>query len=319
MPGDGAAPRNGFELFGYVSYAPAARTTSRRTSTRPPTSPAETAEANPDWRIDLCDEVIGTWRGEQGKRGGDDARLGRARWSTRGAIATAELADLAVDQCLLVEGRFTLLAPDDYRGDTLDVQALRRAAATSSRASRCTRGRRGRLSASSSELRSATRRTHKAFGAEPRRPRDAAASCSTSRAGRPTTTSRTRGASACSAPARWRASRRRPARRRAGKLDRAPTLVAGRRGAVRDDPVRPTRRTCSPPAAPPTSSCSAPTAAGWPATGARPPCCARRRAAPRSASPTTSTLIGLLHLGPPRQEQRVPERAPAGDVVSWLD
>ena len=29
--------------------------------------------------------------------------------------------------------------------------------------------------------------------------------------------------------------------------------------------------------------------------------------------------IGLLHLGPPRQEQRTPERAPAGDVVSWLD
>jgi nitroreductase len=30
-------------------------------------------------------------------------------------------------------------------------------------------------------------------------------------------------------------------------------------------------------------------------------------------------LIGLLHLGHPRQEQRVPERAPAADVVSWLD
>ncbi|MFL5845626.1 MAG: nitroreductase [Solirubrobacteraceae bacterium] len=30
-------------------------------------------------------------------------------------------------------------------------------------------------------------------------------------------------------------------------------------------------------------------------------------------------LIGLLHLGPPRQEQRVPERAPLADVVTWLD
>ena len=30
-------------------------------------------------------------------------------------------------------------------------------------------------------------------------------------------------------------------------------------------------------------------------------------------------IIGLLHLGPPRQEQRVPERASTGDVVSWLD
>ena len=55
-----------------------------------------------------------------------------------GAIATAELADLAVDQCVLVEDRFTLLAPDDYRGDTLEVKRLRRRAAASSRASRST-------------------------------------------------------------------------------------------------------------------------------------------------------------------------------------
>src|ERR1044072_552615 len=30
--------------------------------------------------------------------------------------------DLAGDQCTLIEGRFTLRAPDDYRGDTLDVK-----------------------------------------------------------------------------------------------------------------------------------------------------------------------------------------------------
>src|SRR4051812_36933586 len=30
-------------------------------------------------------------------------------------------------------------------------------------------------------------------------------------------------------------------------------------------------------------------------------------------------LIGLLHLGGPRQEQRVPEREPPDAVVSWLD
>ena len=30
-------------------------------------------------------------------------------------------------------------------------------------------------------------------------------------------------------------------------------------------------------------------------------------------------LIGLLHLGPRRQEQPVPERAPLADVVTWLD
>ena len=30
-------------------------------------------------------------------------------------------------------------------------------------------------------------------------------------------------------------------------------------------------------------------------------------------------LIGLLHLGPRRQQQPTPERAPVQDVVSWLD
>jgi hypothetical protein len=43
-----------------------------------------------------------------------------------GALVTAELAGLAVDQCVLVEGRFTLLAPDDFRGDTLDIKVFDR-------------------------------------------------------------------------------------------------------------------------------------------------------------------------------------------------
>ena len=30
-------------------------------------------------------------------------------------------------------------------------------------------------------------------------------------------------------------------------------------------------------------------------------------------------VLGLLHLGTPRQPQRVPERAPVPDVVRWLD
>ena len=39
-----------------------------------------------------------------------------------GAVVTAELANLAVDQCELVEERFTLLAPDNYRSDFLEVK-----------------------------------------------------------------------------------------------------------------------------------------------------------------------------------------------------
>src|SRR5436190_180989 len=38
-----------------------------------------------------------------------------------GRIATAELAALTVDQCELVNERFTLIAPDDYRHDLLEI------------------------------------------------------------------------------------------------------------------------------------------------------------------------------------------------------
>ena len=39
-----------------------------------------------------------------------------------GAIVTAELANLAVDQCELIDERFTLMAPDNYRSDFLEVK-----------------------------------------------------------------------------------------------------------------------------------------------------------------------------------------------------
>jgi nitroreductase len=35
--------------------------------------------------------------------------------------------------------------------------------------------------------------------------------------------------------------------------------------------------------------------------------------------PDDERLIGLLYLGPPRQEREPPERAPTGDVVTYLD
>jgi nitroreductase len=35
--------------------------------------------------------------------------------------------------------------------------------------------------------------------------------------------------------------------------------------------------------------------------------------------PGGERLLGLLHLGPPRQERDAPERAPTGDVVTYLD
>jgi len=111
----------GFELYGYVSYLPA---------TQPGEEPSsffstadytgETAASNPDWQLDLCEEVVGGWRGEENKVAAMTLVWGRPLVND-GAIVTAELADLAVDQCILVEGRFTLIAPDAYRGDFLDI------------------------------------------------------------------------------------------------------------------------------------------------------------------------------------------------------
>ena len=81
----------------------------------------ETAERNPDWRMDLCEEVIGSWRGQFGAVASMTLVWGRPLVSG-GRIVTAELADMAVDQCELVDERFTLIAPDDYRHDLLEIK-----------------------------------------------------------------------------------------------------------------------------------------------------------------------------------------------------
>jgi hypothetical protein len=124
VPGT-AQTANGYELFGYVSYAPGGDGEEPSDFHSVADFTAETAEANPDWEIDLCDEVVGTWRGEQGKAAAMTLVWGRPLVDG-GAVVTGELADLAVDQCPLLEGRFTLIAPDDYRGDTLDVKVYDR-------------------------------------------------------------------------------------------------------------------------------------------------------------------------------------------------
>jgi hypothetical protein len=118
---------NGYELYGYVSFAPGGDGEEPADFHSVADFTAETAAENPDWKIDLTDEVIGTWRGEQGKAAAMTLVWGRPM--VEGAVvATAELSGLVVDQCVLLEGRFTLIAPDDYRGDTLDVKLFDRRA-----------------------------------------------------------------------------------------------------------------------------------------------------------------------------------------------
>ena len=73
-----APTANGYELFGYVSFvAGDDGPRGRRASTPSADFTDRDGRRNPDWKIDLSDEVIGRWRGEQGKVADDDAGLGR--------------------------------------------------------------------------------------------------------------------------------------------------------------------------------------------------------------------------------------------------
>jgi hypothetical protein len=73
------------------------------------------AEDNEDWRIDLNDDVIGRWRGENGRAGAVTLVWGRPL--VRGAVAaTAVLEGETVDQELISQGRFTLIALDALEG-----------------------------------------------------------------------------------------------------------------------------------------------------------------------------------------------------------
>jgi hypothetical protein len=116
-----APTSTGLELFGFVSYvrehegAGAAEFEARVDYTD------ETAEANPDWSLDLSDQEIGHWRGPRGRRGAVTLVWGVALVDG-GAVATAELGPTTTDQCELVDDRFTLVSLDDYTGDYVEVR-----------------------------------------------------------------------------------------------------------------------------------------------------------------------------------------------------
>jgi hypothetical protein len=121
VPGT-SSTANGYELFGYVRFVPALPDGGEPSDFAAFVDVTEeTAERNPDWELDLCDEVIGTWRGESGAVAAMTLVWGHPLVSG-GRVATAELANLAVDQCDVVSERFTLIAPDDYRHDLLEIK-----------------------------------------------------------------------------------------------------------------------------------------------------------------------------------------------------
>ena len=57
---------SGYELFGYVRFVPATDEDDPSEFYAYADFTDETAERNPDWTLDLCEETIGSWRGHSG-------------------------------------------------------------------------------------------------------------------------------------------------------------------------------------------------------------------------------------------------------------
>jgi hypothetical protein len=114
----------GHELYGYVRFVTPGEDIGEPSELRAHVDfTDQTASANAQWTLDLCDEVVGRWRGSDGALAAMTLVWGRPLVSG-GAVASAELDGLVVDRCELLENRFTLLAPDDYCDHLLDIVLL---------------------------------------------------------------------------------------------------------------------------------------------------------------------------------------------------
>src|SRR5262249_12390123 len=108
------------ELFGFVSFVVPENEDPQDFHTTADFTP-ETAAAHPEWKIDVCDEVIAGWRGEHDNMAAITLVWGRPMIDGA-TIATAHFGDVTVAQCTIEGGPFTLVAPDDYRGQTLEIR-----------------------------------------------------------------------------------------------------------------------------------------------------------------------------------------------------
>jgi hypothetical protein len=116
-----APTSTGLELFGFVSYVREHEGAQAADFAAVVDYTDETADANPDWTLDLSDQEIGHWRGPQGRRGVITLVWGVALVQN-GVVATAELGPTTTDQCELVDDRFTLLSLDAYTGDYVEAR-----------------------------------------------------------------------------------------------------------------------------------------------------------------------------------------------------
>ena len=116
-------PEGALELFGHVSYALPVGEGDASDFRATADFTDVLAEDNSDWKIDLNDDVIGRWRGENGRAGAVTLVWGRPL--VRGAAAaTAELDGNTVDQEPISQERFTLIALDalEAYGDDIFMQ-----------------------------------------------------------------------------------------------------------------------------------------------------------------------------------------------------
>jgi hypothetical protein len=116
-----APTSNGYELFGYVSFTREHEGAQAEDFAALADWTDETAEANPDWVLDLSDQELAVWRGPQGRRGEITLVWGVAL-TANGVVATAELGPTTTDQCAIIEDRFTLVSLDNYTGDFLEIK-----------------------------------------------------------------------------------------------------------------------------------------------------------------------------------------------------
>jgi hypothetical protein len=116
-----APTSNGYELFGYVSFTREHEGAQAEDFAALADWTDETAEANPDWQLDLSDQELATWRGMQGRRGEITLVWGVAL-TANGAVATSELGPTTTDQCTLLDDKFTLVSLDNYTGDFVEIK-----------------------------------------------------------------------------------------------------------------------------------------------------------------------------------------------------
>jgi hypothetical protein len=116
-----APTSNGFELFGYVSFTREHEGAQATDFAALADWTDETAEANPDWQVDLSDQELATWRGPQARRG-DITLVWGVALTHNGVVATAELGPTTTDQCAIIEDRFSLISLDNYTGDYIVIK-----------------------------------------------------------------------------------------------------------------------------------------------------------------------------------------------------